>query len=244
MVLLIDWGNTRLKWMKIDHLELAQVRAAKVNITDNWQEHTEIWASPIEAIFIASVRNDQDNQALSGHLLNYCDRIHFAKTEQIACGVENSYSDPETMGVDRWMGVIAAAAPEENIAVVSIGSAITLDVIQSAQHMGGHIVPGRRLMLESLNTTGRVRPLMNTQDDESFHLGQTTNDCVNAGINSMIEGYLRHIINQTKIEYQVSRFIFAGGGGKYWQQRLNSGTDQMEYSESLVFEGLVKRYSV
>jgi type III pantothenate kinase len=69
-----------------------------------------------------------------------------------ACGVRNAYPVPANLGVDRWLGVIAAHARRRQLTcVVGVGTAMTIDGVDaSGQHLGGVIVPGPDLMVGSL----------------------------------------------------------------------------------------------
>jgi len=242
MILLVDWGNSRIKWKVVGSLESIFRDQAEPLSCESVAELTERLEEQFTSIYIASVRSEQDNSLLRQALQSYCDDIKYAQTSAEACGVINSYANPEAMGVDRWLGVLAAAQQSKTVAIISIGSAITLDIVASNRHLGGQILPGRRLLMESLNTTGRVRPTLNEIQEPLFRLGQTTSDCVNAGINSLIEGYLTHIILNSLKEYQVEQFIFAGGGGQFWANRLNIEGAQINFRQSLNFEGLAKLY--
>ena len=78
---------------------------------------------------------------------------HFAHSEVAAAGVRNGYPDPWRLGVDRWVGLIGAhhEHPEKDICLVGLGTAMTIDLLNSrGRHLGGSIVPGPRLMIESL----------------------------------------------------------------------------------------------
>lgn len=61
-----------------------------------------------------------------------------------ALGVTNGYRQPEHLGVDRWMTLLAAREmlPGDCV-LIDAGSAITLDLLRAdGQHLGGAILPG------------------------------------------------------------------------------------------------------
>ena len=53
--------------------------------------------------------NEQDNQLIE-QILSTCSGIspNLLKTQQNQCGLENAYSRPDSMGVDRWLAMIGA----------------------------------------------------------------------------------------------------------------------------------------
>ena len=78
----------------------------------------------------------------------------FASSTDTAAGVRNGYSNPAQLGVDRWLAVIGAFHRHRDACcVVDAGTALTIDGVDATgQHLGGFIVPGPRLMVESLLT--------------------------------------------------------------------------------------------
>ncbi len=155
MDLLIDIGNTRIKWAHLDESGLSEQSAAP---------HTD-WTSrqlsermlnfdetPVR-VLVSNVSGPRMAGLLSEALRQrwQIDAIFAASSPQ-ACGVRNGYSDYRKLGVDRWLGMIAAHAMESRSAcVVSVGTAMTIDGVTAAgDHLGGVIVPGPDLMCSSL----------------------------------------------------------------------------------------------
>ncbi len=71
-------------------------------------------------------------------------------------GLVCAYPDPAQFGVDRWLALVAARhrQPGATLLVVSAGTAITVDVLQddgdTAWHRGGLIAPGLQAMRRGL----------------------------------------------------------------------------------------------
>jgi len=252
MYLLIDWGNTQLKYLLVK--ELSDLRdGVEVQVTDSIAQCLDgcekvLAGQDIENVLIASVKSDQDNQHLEGELTirGWC--YSFANTSAKACGVQCGYQDPSRLGVDRWLTIIAAHENDKNIGVIDIGTAIKLDIVNGhGKHLGGHILPGRKLMRNSLLKTARVRAEQEVAAREKFTLGSSTEECVEFGIEQLINAYLIRSVNQASKEYQVKTWLLTGGGGGYWCELL---TRQIDNNKSifiskplLVFDGLVELYS-
>jgi type III pantothenate kinase len=79
--------------------------------------------------------------------------IRYVATTAERCGVTCGYADPSRLGVDRWLGVLAAYARAHGAAcVVSAGTAVTFDAVSAdGRHLGGVIMPGARLMAAALD---------------------------------------------------------------------------------------------
>ena len=84
----------------------------------------------------------------------------FARSQAWAAGVRNAYAEPERLGVDRWLAMLAGFAEVGGaVCVLDCGSAITADLVDAdGDHRGGYIVPGLAMMRASLLAeTDRVR---------------------------------------------------------------------------------------
>ena len=85
----------------------------------------------------------------------------FIRSAAATAGVVNGYVDAWRLGVDRWVALIGAhhQYPSRNLCIVSIGSAMTIDLLASdGRHQGGSITPGPYLMLEALlQSTAGIR---------------------------------------------------------------------------------------
>lgn len=163
-MLLIDIGNTRIKWAHLDQSRLSEMSAMahadadaatlRTALIDNIERPARVIASNVAGPHVAE-------------LVAACIRdawglqIDFVRTEPITAGVRSGYRDPTKLGVDRWMAVVGAYATQRRAAcIVSVGTAMTVDVVDRAgQHRGGLITPGPELMVAALfrNTSDIAR---------------------------------------------------------------------------------------
>jgi len=162
-VLLVDLGNTRLKWAVLRDGRLGQVTAVPHAADGSDAPALTAWeqlAVPLR-VLVGSVAGPECDRALTAHsrrLWNLEPRFVRARAE--ALGVTNGYDSPEKLGVDRWLALLAAHADGRGAAcVVDCGTAVTIDVLDDAgRHRGGLIVPGLQLMGECLRTRTRIPP--------------------------------------------------------------------------------------
>lgn len=163
MRLLLDLGNTRLKWA----LAPASGEWVAQGAVD-WdqpleQALTTAWAAlaPPSAIVAASVVDAAREQQVEAVVLRLFDRpVRWMRTPAQACGVRNAYAEPQRLGVDRFLAMVAAhAAGRAPCILASVGTALTLDALAAdGQHLGGWIAPGPQLMQRSLlDATARVQ---------------------------------------------------------------------------------------
>jgi type III pantothenate kinase len=155
-VLLVDIGNTRVKWARFANSRLQKQRAAT---HAGWQARDfadEVLgrARGIERIVVASVggaRLDQRLTTAARRVIGVAPQ--FVATTRRLGGVTTAYAQPWRLGVDRFVAAIAAHhfSPGRAVCIVDIGTAMTIDLLDAhGGHVGGAIIPGPRLMIESL----------------------------------------------------------------------------------------------
>ncbi|HEV7986651.1 MAG TPA: type III pantothenate kinase [Steroidobacteraceae bacterium] len=77
----------------------------------------------------------------------------FMRSAHAAAGVRNAYAQPWRLGADRWASLVGARAehPRRALCLVAVGTAMTIDLIDGrGRHRGGSIIPGPKLMVDSL----------------------------------------------------------------------------------------------
>lgn len=155
MILLIDIGNTRIKWAQLKDGGVGPQSAAAYA---GWQRDDVIHsilqpnARP-DRVLIANVGGMQIGNSVRDAIASeWGVQAEFMQSTAYAGGVRNAYADPAKLGVDRWLAVIGAHAMEQRAAcVVSAGTAMTIDAVDAqGRHLGGVIVPGPALMVSSL----------------------------------------------------------------------------------------------
>ncbi len=146
MILDLDIGNTRVKWR-------GNGAAKGVLRTDRWQAIIAAECGRPARIRVANVAGKQVADEIDGWARGAWGIVpEFAVTHARAMGVACGYSNPSSMGVDRWLAVIAAySSYQQDLLVVNAGSAVTLDLVRAdGRHEGGYIVPGLELQRRAL----------------------------------------------------------------------------------------------
>ena len=153
--LLIDIGNTRVKWARDTAGCLGRSRAARHAGWSTRKFEALIGAGTrLERIWVASVAGEQINAALvRAAQRRGAPAPQFVATRRTACGVTVAYLEPWRLGVDRFLGMIGARAHFERLplCVVGVGTAMTVDLLGAdGRHRGGAIIPAPPLMISSL----------------------------------------------------------------------------------------------
>ena len=162
MRLLLDLGNTRLKWA------LREGSSWRAQGAVGWNEDVvlalhDAWRQlPVpHDVFGASVV-DGGREAQVAAVVSACFArgTEWLRTPAEACGVRNAYPEPHRLGVDRFLAMVAAHAEAPAACVLAgVGTALTLDALAAdGRHLGGLIAPGPQLMQQSLlGATSRVQ---------------------------------------------------------------------------------------
>ncbi|WP_448096526.1 type III pantothenate kinase [Luteibacter yeojuensis] len=163
MILLLDLGNTRLKFALLDGGEFTH-RGAFGWDADIAHELATLWASwpaPLRIVGASVVDSARETAvAVAADKAFGCTPV-WVRTPAEACGVTNAYAEPHRLGVDRFLAMVdALAAGRSPCVLASVGTALTLDALDSeGRHRGGWIAPGPLLMQQSvLGATVQVRP--------------------------------------------------------------------------------------
>jgi type III pantothenate kinase len=151
----VDIGNTRIKW--------ALLRAGALAKHDGAVHRGELDAAlaalnaglpaTVTRAVVANVAGAEIGARVRESLVRRGITVEFVAATAERCGVRCAYADPGRLGVDRWLGVLAAFAFARGAAcVVSAGTAVTFDAVAAdGRHLGGLIMPSARLMAQALD---------------------------------------------------------------------------------------------
>jgi type III pantothenate kinase len=229
--LLLDAGNTRLKWVLVDDgVWREQGHTAYADLASLAQ-----WVKPGTRCYIASVARARHEDQISKLLAPCGITPRWLVAEARFSDVRNSYAHPQQLGVDRWMGLIAARHRARKPAlVVSAGTAMTVDALAAdGTFMGGLIVPGVALMQQALQQgTARVAEVKGHW--HAFPL--STPDAVESGILAALTGavQLQHE-RMASMTGEMPHCILTGGDAEKLLPHLSM---DVEHAPALVLEGI------
>jgi type III pantothenate kinase len=182
MKLLIDVGNSRLKWALLDGQGLTP-GAAIPHGGDAAARIAQIPAGAVEAVWIAQVMGAEAEREMHRAVQRHCGvEPRFARAEGQRRGLINAYAEPQRLGVDRWLAMLAVwTLYRSAFVVVNAGTALTIDVVDDAgRHLGGLIAPGLHTAEKALLGATRF-PTRQVEPVFSAGLGNDTESCVRQG---------------------------------------------------------------
>ena len=243
--LLLDIGNSRLKWNTHDGLRLKKpTQSFDWHQTDPLNYFQQQWGElPVpDTVWVSSVAGKHMDKQLTQWCKLAGWPLEFAMTTEEFDGITNAYDNPTQLGVDRWMALIGAKELAQtltgqrlnDLCVIDCGTAITLDVLASdGRHLGGLIAPGLDLMRQSL----RIAPGISINDDFDVNLlARNTTDGVYNGTMNMAVAFVERTIQQ--LEEQLDRplvRIITGGAGGLISAHLSGN---YHHEADLVLQGL------
>jgi type III pantothenate kinase len=239
-ILLIDLGNSSLKWAWLEMDGLGVVERAQYAGTDSdlelplsrWQEQPRPGR-----VLISAVAAPQVVKAVQSWIIEHWDlEPEILKAEASALGVTSGYDNPEQLGVDRWIALIAAHhAVTGPACVVDCGTAVTIDVIAGdGRHLGGLILPGIGLMRETLKSRTAI-PWVEKGDGEEL-LATDTGSAVAAGGLNAVAALVEKILRQSAERLGERPALLLTGGDA---TKLQSVLGEPARSEpDLVMKGL------
>ncbi|RRD40449.1 type III pantothenate kinase [Leptotrichia sp. OH3620_COT-345] len=119
------------------------------------------------------------------------------------------------LGADRIVDILAAKKlyPDKELLIIDFGTATTFDMIKNSIYMGGCILPGIELSINTLfNNTAKLPKIKFSKPDTVF--GTDTVTQINAGIFYGNVGAVKELIFQYKKEMPAAYIISTGGQGK------------------------------
>lgn len=232
----LDMGNSSAKWRLVDagavltrgkYIPADAVSREQLLACCGQGRPAHIWIASV-----ASARAEADILQLLQQRWPVTPWL--ARTQRCTADLRNSYRDPERMGVDRWLVMLAARRRTRNrLCVVDAGSALTIDIVSAAgQHEGGYIIPGPALMERALLLdTDRVR--FEEKADHRLDPGASTAEAVRHGIALASAGAV--CLAMERMRDDPPELFYCGGGGEALLELVGKGG---VLAPDLVFEGL------
>jgi len=211
--ILVDIGNTNTKWKFEENYFVLP--------TENFDfcklpSCSKIWVSNVSS---KSYNTKKSN-------------VGFVLSQKRYKSLINSYTDSESLGCDRWLGMIACYETSygKSFILLDIGTAITIDIVnKSGNHLGGLIFPGLKKIRECFDNFS----ISSSKNIEK--IGQSTEEAWTIGTLNIIVNAINHKIGELKVKFPDALIFLTGGGYAEIQEFLEF---DHSYHENLVLDGL------
>lgn len=238
--LLVDLGNTSLKWGWVKQGQLSQVENSAhkgqglATLLDKHWSHLP----PPESVRVVAVADaalcDEFQRWVARH---WQKATQFMGTGRRAAGVVCGYRDPARLGVDRWAAIIAAHRHyPDGVCVVDCGTAITLDVVgRKGRHLGGYIIPGFSLMQDSLVRGTAIADCTEVPSGEEW--GDDTSTAISLGSRKAVAALVEQSVERLQAAGVCDPGLLLTGGDRGEVSALIELAHDL--NENLVLEGLL-----
>ena len=167
----------------------------------------------------------------------------FSLKAGVKTGLNITCKNPSEVGADRIANAIAAvhAFPQKNLLIIDMGTATTLCAVTNKQdYLGGAILPGMRLGMESLKTN--TAKLMEVDIEmPAAYLGRNTRENIQSGLYYGHLGALKELITGIKQEVFKEESVLIIGTGGFSQLFKDKNLFDVIMPD-LVLQGLHKAY--
>lgn len=216
MMLLVDAGNTRVKWALAApgaapgawQAQGAGLHAGLDRIAAEWSA-----AGSIERVLVSNVAGPAVRERLAAALPPGAEVEWFASSRERA-GLRNGYREPQRLGCDRFAAAIGARAlaPGQDLVVATCGTATTVDAVRAdGLFVGGMILPGLMLMASSLARNTAQLPQVAHGATLPPLFGDNTDDAIVSGCLSAQAGAIERAVAGLKAQ----ACIVSGGAAPY-----------------------------
>lgn len=239
--LLLDGGNSQLKWAWVENGTFSEVgRAPYRDLTqlgEEWLRFADENVKIVGCAVCGSVKKAMVEEQLTRP-------VEWLSSMPQALGIRNHYRRPEEHGSDRWFNALGSRRFTQNACVVvSCGTAVTTDALTEDNHyLGGTIMPGFHLMKEAmaLKTANLNRPI-----GKVYPFPTTTPNAIASGMMDAVCGALMMMHGRLKDKTGGGKpvdIIITGGGAARVVQALPESfvhDNQVKIVDNLVIHGLL-----
>lgn len=239
MLLLIDVGNTKVKW-RFD-VSGSKGRVHQLLHENDWEVVSGAIAASVPSeyalvdVYLASVlgrATDNLAVALEGALAISVQRYLPTSREG---GFVGCYSEPHKLGVDRWLAIMEAWSRHGASIVIDCGTAITIDAASAdGQHLGGYIVPGFKMHFSAL-ASGTTQVKISDDAKAQLQLGCDTGAAVRNGVVHMAVAFINDVVRGLRHELVNPAVYLLGGDAHRVAEYLDCTVMQ---DSSLILDGL------
>ena len=244
MILVVDIGNTRIKWAWVSERGMLDPGEAVHERIPGASLKSLAEAAPgrPERVVAVNVAGETLASYFTEDVTRRWEVVpEFVNTAHEAHGVRCAYADPSRLGSDRWVALIAGYRLAAGAAcVIDAGTAVTLDAVDArGYHLGGLILAGPRVIATALDrqtsgigeTRGQPRP-----GPGVAVLGTGTDEAVAKGAMLGLAGALDRALSGVADELGERPAVYLTGGDA---ESLSPWLDtSCEFRPHLVLEGL------
>lgn len=215
MRLLVDLGNSRVKWAleRDGALEgpFGFRRDADGGFDAAWQG-----LAPAEVILCSVADGSATASLQSWFEARWGLRAHEVGAQARAGVVRSAYAEPAALGADRWANLLGARAllGATDAVIVDAGTAVTVDGLRGdGRHTGGAIFAGWTAMRAGLAQAAPALAAATQREDPGMLPALDTSTAVSAGTWTAFVGAVERVVRGVERDLEQPAYVLTGGDG-------------------------------
>ena len=246
--LLIDAGNSRLKW------SLLHGGGRSAQQSCSYEPGKPVPAAALACLQALLAQQAGVEQLVLVHVLghafttglvalgerHHC-RVLVVQSQAHHAGVTNAYARPEHLGADRFVGLLAARrlVPAQAAIVIDCGTAVTLDGLQAdGIHCGGLILPGLGLLGQALTSRTQAAHMAELDMSRPMVFADNTRQAMGSGCLLGLAGALEGIRRRMQMQLGADTVTLLCGGDAGRLHALLERPEQVRLVPDLLMAGL------
>lgn len=220
MRLIIDIGNTQIKFFVFDESRQVEAKASPLKL---WEESLSVFQEKYNSLTHCIISDV--NGRIHKKLL-----LALQKLPTLLCSVklqlpfQTKYHPKEQLGADR-IALLAACSveyPKQNVLVIDLGSCITFDLLdKEGVHHGGAISPGITMRYKAMNDYSGNLPLLKPIPTKKL-IGTATKEAMHSGVLNGVQAEIEGIIDQYHNKFENLTVLLTGGDAERLSKPLKN----------------------
>jgi len=243
MMLVVDMGNTRIKWSMVHGRVLKAVYAVRHggDIKALFDHPSWHQLPRPERLVVSNVLGASFAAGLSAWVADCWSReVEYVSVAERGFGILHCYHDISRLGVDRWVNMVAVHQHRAGASCIcDCGTALTIDFLTAeGRHQGGLILPGLEMMRKALSADARAIDLGAEYDKAStlsLYARDTTGAVMKGTLYTLVAAIARIVADAQMQTAETLNVIITGGDAARLLPLLG---DDYEYQPDLVLQGL------
>ena len=242
----VDIGNSRIKLGEFRHSASAPLPlpSRSVGLSLDWTDHDLRGFLPPELLScawsIASVNRPATARLLEWLAAEGVQDVRVLVHRDMPLAIE--VARPDLVGMDRLANAVAAnrlRASRQSAIVISMGSAITVDLVSaSGAFAGGAILPGMAMAARALHEFTDLLPLVDVREPPDA-LGKSTAEAIRAGVYSGAVGAVRELVSRLAARHAPVEILLTGGAAPDFAAVLSKEEDPpLQFVPHLTLSGI------
>jgi type III pantothenate kinase len=244
--ILVDIGNTRIKWgfcPRGTRAAISEMASLRPNDKHGWEYQRTGWLGSGTCNWVVSGVHPEHLEDLKQWIRSRNEALlPIDRPEQLPLTV--ALQEPAKVGIDRLLNAVAANTlrPRDMpVVIADIGSAVTVDWLdENGVFKGGAIFPGLRLMAKALNDYTALLPLVEIWRNLPQLPGTSTPEAIEAGLTWSVAGGVLALADRMTARAgggKALRFL-TGGDSELLQGALNESGPGWRHVLPLTLEGV------